>query len=430
MIHDVISDIKSLARERPLYSPEIYKFNDSYGHAHILKRYANIKENYQIKGIIEHAAMQFDHVWTAELSFPLPAHFIFSRYRFPFLRQLTNKALFALGPSIHYAEPLFTTQELIEIKKALGKTLLVFLPHSAMSLIVSYDQEKIVSALKRFEKEFDNILICLGWKDVLRGIEKPYVAEGYTCVTAGNVFDMNFLPRLKSLILIASHTMSFSLGTHIGFCIYLNRPHWVIPVKSTTDGPKEIKKNSTYRATPLGECQGRYILRNFNEPMDQITQSQRQVVDMIWGSSDVKTPRELREIFNITEDMFNMKYYPNNKRDPLIICQIIDYIQQGQIDKAEFLLSLARPINYHPGWVVYLKCLMKIKQGSYEEAQDIANSLKRYSGFFRKKADILLKINSKDKLNRELLKDLFEAYPRPNFYLHKGMDLPWNREAI
>lgn len=189
--------------------------------------------------------MVFDHVWPNDLAVPFPAHFVFSHHRFPFLRQVTNKALFAIGPSIHYAEPLFSEGELEEIKKALGKTLLVFLPHSSRSLVFKYDYHEILSYLKEFEKDFDNILICVAWRDVLLDFERPFVSKGYTCVTAGHVHDRNFLPRLKTLILISSHTMSFNFGSHIGFCIYLNRPHWVIGLKKTeVEGPEEIKKSS------------------------------------------------------------------------------------------------------------------------------------------------------------------------------------------
>lgn len=38
MIEGVISDIKSLAQERPLITSEVFKLNDLYGHACILKK--------------------------------------------------------------------------------------------------------------------------------------------------------------------------------------------------------------------------------------------------------------------------------------------------------------------------------------------------------------------------------------------------------
>ena len=430
MVLEVMSDIKSLARERPLVTSEILDLNDTYGHAHVLKKYANIKQEYQIKGVLEHPVMLFDQIYEGEISYPLPAHFTMSKYRFPYLRQLTNKALFAIGPSIHYAMPLFSEQEIEEIKKALGKTLLVFIPHSAMQIIVSADHQKIISHIKEIEKEFDNILICLGWKEVLLDVDKIYRAEGYTCVTAGHSFDLNFLPRLKSLILISSHTMSFGFGTHVGFCIHLNRPHWIVPIKISSTAPKKIQKGVYYRPTPLSRNQINWIHKKLKGPIDYITDEQREIVDMMWGSSEVKSPKELRVIFKITEDMFKSRFFPCNKRDPLMICQIIDYIEKGDTDMAKSLLKYAKNLNFHPGWILYIKGLINLEEGKLEEVEKIISSLKRYGEFFKQRADILLKLKDKNEMKVHLLNDIFNFYPRPQYYKHVKLNLVWRQEEI
>lgn len=430
MIHQSISDIKYLARERPLITNEILRLNDAYGHAYTLKKYAKLKETYQIKGVIEHPAMLFDQVFIGEVNFALPAHFTLSKYRFPYLRQLTNKALFAIGPSIHYAKPLFSEQEIENIKKALGKTLLVFPPHSAISVIVNTDQEKIISHIKAIEKEYDNIIICLGWKEVLLNVDKIYKSQGYTCVTAGHAFDMNFLSRLKSIILIATHTMSFNFGTHIGFCVYLNKPHWIIPMQLSITGPKEITKKIYYKRTPVSAFQENYLFKKFKEPTDFITEDQKEVIDLIWGISEVKSSEELREILNIAEDMFRSKYYPTNKRDPLILCQIIDYIEQKDIEKAKFLLKYAKKINYHPGWILYLNGLIAIEEKRLADVEKIIVSLKRYGEYFKQRALVLENLKNEDQKNKNSLNDFLKFFPRPPYYRHVKFDLPWKREGI
>jgi len=430
MIEGIITDIKSLAQERPLITSEILRTNDLYGHAYILKRYAGLKDSYQIKGVLEHAAMLFDHVWPNDLAAPFPAHFVFSSHRFPFLRQLTNKALFAIGPSIHYAQPIFSDQEIKEIKRAMGKTLLVFLPHSAKSLLVQYDKKEILSYLKSIEKDFDNILVCVGWRDVLLDCEKPFISEGYTCVTAGHINDRNFLPRLKTLILISTHTMSFGFGTHVGFCVHLNRPHWIVHLKTTLEGPEGIQKTSTYKGTPLGYGYSEHFLKFFKEPLDDITKEQQKAVDFLWGISDIKTSEELMEIFHVTEDMFLGRYYPSNKRDPIFFCQIFDYLIQGNTKKAEFLLNYAKKIDFHPGWISFFRELIKGQDRKSEEVDKIVQGLERYGVFFRDSANLLWQNKHKGDSLKKIKENLYKMYPRPQFYQHRKMELPWKREVI
>ncbi len=418
------TDIKELSRERPLRTPELFKLNDSYGHAHILKKYCGINPEYQIKATIEHRAMLLDHVWMGEISSILPAHLTFSEYRFPIIKQRTNKAVFAIGPSIHYANSLFSLEEIEAIKKAMGRTLLVFLPHSSMSFYVNFDHYKVISKIKEVEKDFDNILICLGWRDVLRDMEKPFLSEGYTCVTAGNVFDFNFLPRLKSLILISSHTMSFGFGTHIGFCIYLNRPHWVFPIPSTVDDPNNIKKITVDKESSLSKKQGTYFLSHFKEPLDDITEKQKELVDMMWGISSIKTSEELRDIFDMAEDMFNNIYLPANKQYPIMICQIIDHIQKGDVNKAEKLFYYAKRYGYNSYWERYLKGLIFAKKGDVDGAKKVVNFFENRKEIFRRLSRGIEEIIS-GKKDVDILSSLCSIYPRPFFYSQKKIDIPW-----
>lgn len=51
--------------------------------------------------------------------------------------------------------------------------------------------------------------------------------------TAGHQLDINFLNRLKTIILLSDYTCSNSIGTHTGYCVYLGKPHLVInPVQT------------------------------------------------------------------------------------------------------------------------------------------------------------------------------------------------------
>ena len=428
MIKVIDGNIKFLAAERPLKTPELYKSNDCYGHAHVLKKYANLNENYQIKGVLEHAAMVYDHVWSFDIAVPLPVIYCFSDYRFLFLRQLTNKVLFAIGPSIHYAEALLSNSELEGLKKQLGKTLLVFPPHSSWSIYVDFDVKYIISVIKEFEKEFENILICLGWRDVLRNIDTLFIREGYTCVTAGNVYDMQFLNRLKTLILLSSHTMSFSFGTHIGFCVYLNRPHWICKgIKQKVKIPDQIKDTAVYHGTPLSHNLVEYVLEAFKEPQDTVTSRQMQVTDMLWGVSHIKNPQELRELFSIAEDMYQKKYLPCDRKNFIGLCQIFDYFETNELKKGYVLLDYLKRVGISNKWLNLVKGFLYVKEGNFLKAEKKIKNLLKDKGILGEKARILMDAIEKREKNLELSlkKDIMSLYPKPDIFSMRKINLPW-----
>ncbi len=425
MIGDITTDIKSLSQNRPLITSEIDKLNDSYGHAFILKKYAGIKEEYQIKGVLEHSVMLMDQVWLGDLSIPLPVHFTFSSYRFSYLRQFTNKALFAIGPSIHYAAPQFSREEINQMREALGNTLLVFLPHSSIQILVEFHHDRILPYLKRFEKEYENILICIGWRDVQRGIDAPYKAEGYTCVTAGHVFDRNFLPRLKSLIMLSSHTMSFGFGTHVGFCIHLGKPHWISPIEMPVSAPDKISKTAMYHGTPLGVGQGKYFIKFFREPRDDISPEQKDLVELWWGCNEVRNPAGLRELFSIAEDMFKRGYLPSDKATPLMLRQSFEYIREEKEENLKTLFKEARKIGFHPFWQRYLKAVMAWKKGDIERASVLIEEIKA-NGSLKKYTNILLEeIRQGESYSFITAEGILDLYPRPKFFAKKKTNLPW-----
>ncbi len=419
-----IENIKDLARERPLYTIELFVQNDCYGYAHILKRYAEVDLNYQIKSVLEHSALLYDHVWKYDIVAPLPSIFTFSDYRFPFIRQFTNKALFAIGPSIHYAKCHFSDDELKNLRKQLGKTLLVFLPHSSWSTYIEFDTKKILSVLKNLEREFDNIMICLGWKEVLRDIEKPFIAEGYSCVTAGHIYDKNFLDRLKTIILLSSHTVSFSYGTHIGFCIYLNKPHWVISgINQKVNVINKIDKaTAIYKPTPLSKNQVSHFLSYFKEPRDDISKKQQELVDIIWGISHVKTKKELRELFEITEDMYKSKYMPCDKTNPITISQLADYIDKKELKKAKILLEYSKKMGFSKKWITLFDAFIDCCEENKIKAEKKLKMIVKTNGFIKNLAErFLTNLDNNFSLSAEIL----NVYPKPKFFSPFKINLPW-----
>jgi len=112
---------------------------------------------------------------------------------------------------------------------------------------------------------------------------------------------LNFVSRLKSIISLADFTMSNATGTHIGYCIYMNKPHYIFrqKIERTFDKSGKIIENSTFRnkeqCLTLEEEKAE-LFDAFSEICDEITPKQRDVINKYWGVSSIRTKEELIQL--------------------------------------------------------------------------------------------------------------------------------------
>lgn len=208
----------------------------------------------------------------------------------------SNPNIFAIGCPFFYADSILSEIELENEKKRLGKNLLAFPMHSQCNVDTNYDPNKFLSILENERKRFDTVRVCIYWKDVLRGGHKVFEDEGYEIVCNGHIFDPNFLRRQRSLFELADATISNGVGSHIGYSLFLNKPHWLID-----DSYEYINTQRGGDAKDLTDVtQKDNFLRVKNSFLDNsnydITQQQKDVVDEFWGISDMKTPSDLRSL--------------------------------------------------------------------------------------------------------------------------------------
>ena len=337
-----LEQLYAIARDIPQVTNEIHKPNDYYGHATNLKKYARCTPEYQIKASMEHGASVGNYVWDVDLNTPLPAIITLSSYRCHLLRKQTRKALFAIGPSLRYAPHLLDSHSLESEMKRLGKHLLVFPPHSTHWIYGHYDIHDFCQKLENIGREFDNIRICLYWKDILRGHAEEYMQHGFECVTAGHIYDPLFLSRLKSIIECATMAMSNTTGTQLGYCILLDKPFYILPIdvkyKSEKEGIPHYRDETSSRIR-------KQISRAFRDMRDDISSEQRDLIAKYWGLDECKTPEEIRMMLQITEDMYNKGpgFFMNNIN--LIEHQAKDYLDSNQKERASFLIEQSSAIS-------------------------------------------------------------------------------------
>lgn len=292
------------------FSPEIHKPNDWYGHAKIFKQFLGLSKNYQFKFIIEHGLHLVKDVLDIELETNLPSFVTYSDFRANVIKKY-KKNVFCVGPFIHYAPHYLTTQQLLNEKGRLGKTILLFPSHSSGDLDFKYDIKALCKKVEKLARNHNSIRVCLYWKDVLLGHAKFYKSFGFECVTAGHILDPLFLPRLKSIIETSDLTISNIAGNHVGYCIFMNKPHIILPQIHKISGRRSEKKlleDVWWKSKSYIE-----VVNTFSKVFDRISQKQQQIVDYYWGVSKIKTKKEFMNIIKKTEEIY--KTYKKQRYD-------------------------------------------------------------------------------------------------------------------
>jgi len=298
-----LTELNKLIRDIPLLAfllmtPELHKSNDWYGHGAVFKKYINAASDSQLKTIIEHGVFFDSYLWEQDMKNNFPFLITFGKPRKDFLKDYTNKKVIPIGPYIHYATSFLSSDQLILEKKRLGRSLLVFPSHSSSVINSFYDVRSFCKRIKIIAKNFDTVRVCLYWRDIKRGTHKLYLEHGFECVTAGHIFDPLFLPRLKSIIETSSVTISNSIGTHIGYCLLLNKPHYIYSQKIKYEG--NLKQDTKFEKSKLHEN----IQNVFGNYAETISKQQYDLVNLYWGLDQIKTREEMKQIFDEAERLY------------------------------------------------------------------------------------------------------------------------------
>lgn len=297
-----IFNYQELAAELPFCPFENIKDSNYYGHAMSMKKYCGAS---RITSGIEHGIYLGNRITDAEKLRTTKSVIAMSKNRVESFQECgINKPVLAVGPYIHYTEGLMDTNSFNKLKTELGKTLLVFPFHSGIFQTMSFDIDLLIDHIETNKKDFDSVLVCLHHLDVERNQEytKKYEEKGYRVVCAGHKYDLNFLPRLRTIISLADFVVSNSIGTQVGYCAYLGKPQRILFDNSSLEALNYLHVYSDTSGKIAYE-QTMEIINAFKDNyQDIITERQKLVLEKYWGFSCIKSPSELRkEIESLNE---------------------------------------------------------------------------------------------------------------------------------
>lgn len=185
----------------------------------------------------------------------------------------------SIGPYIKGASNFYSANELKKIKSKYGKILLVYPQHSIEDIKVNYDFWNLVQEINKRKSDFDNVFVCLYWKDILLHPEyvDKYKSEGFVVVSNGHRSDPKFLSRQKDLIELSDMMLTNGLGTHIGYSVCLNKP--VYFYHQTVEITNDSSLSTNYQLTDIEAL----FVQRFGDYSFQIREDQRELVRQYWG---------------------------------------------------------------------------------------------------------------------------------------------------
>lgn len=301
--YDTIDNVNSLIdlkkdivlNNKPFYS---YNLNETsnrlYGiHSSI---FSSINDKNIYFPSAEHGLIFHNKNWSDTESTLRASCLTFSQFRKSILQQYYQTPIFCVGPYIHYAQDYYTPTEFERKKEILGKNLLVFPTHSTDDSKITYEQQNFIDIILEYKRNFDSVTICAFWWNIDDPLIKFLKKLGCNIVSAGYREDKKFLSRLKAIIQLSDFTIGDSIGTHIGYCLYLNKPFSYFPNKTdiqyTNLGCDENIRFITYQID---------ILKKTFIDSKSISPEQLKIANYYWGFDQIKSTQQITDIYNINK---------------------------------------------------------------------------------------------------------------------------------
>jgi len=278
-------DYEALTCSIPTNKRFLIPENNLYGNGYKLLNYKS-KIDFNNSGI-EHGFIYGSLVQDFHLKSWTTHVVTFSDYRKDIINKKLKKEVICVGPYIHYADYILGEDELMTLKNSLGKVLLVFPQHSIAGANVNYSTDKFIDYVKSFRSSYDSIIICLYWHDIRMKKHLPYINSGFKVVSAGHSNDIFFLDRLKTIYYLSDNILTNSVGTHVGYSIFMNKPLKIIEQKVQINIEGKSKKENTQRCLSdkesLLEVKSQIIDLFTDRSFDLITKEQYQFISDLFG---------------------------------------------------------------------------------------------------------------------------------------------------
>lgn len=274
-----------------------------YGHVEVLKKYIKNKSDlFNVQ--VQHGVILGELVQKIMIDSYANTIVTYSEKRKIIVKEATGKKVVAIGPYIKYVNNRLSKERFETLKNEFGKTLLVFPAHSAVSRTkVNFDQSSLINKINLVKEKYGvkTVFINLYYADCTIEAINFYENIGFKVCSAGFWLSENFVPNLRTIIELSDFTMSNRVGTHVGYCIALGKPHYIFTQEHNEEflGQKGLDDlRQTIGNEGLTEIDNQRIEAVFTEEKFVITNDQLAMVNEYWGNNIFYTPEELYNLIS------------------------------------------------------------------------------------------------------------------------------------
>lgn len=287
-------DLAGICRDRDLVTSERHPPNDYYGQASVIKRYADLPEKMPLPFIVEHGLFLDNWVWDVDARSKLSTIGASSRSRAARLRDLTDKVVSPIGFGYVYAKILVSRDHGPD--PVIRQGTLVFPPHSTHHIRAAFAHDTYAAQLSALPEEFQPVVICGYWKDVLAGALRPYEKRGLQVVSCGHMYDSQFMLRLHDICRHFRYATSPSIGTHL-FAAVSSRCQYFFsgPAQATYEGIHVLRDVGNKDDELFREYDSVSQALFGNKPTPILTTDQQRFVESVIGEDVKLTPVGMRE---------------------------------------------------------------------------------------------------------------------------------------
>jgi len=282
------NDLVQLCADRPLKTKEICRANAFYGIDTVLKQYAGLPLSYALKVVVPHGPdLTKGNVWEGEAKAPVPVVWCYPPYRERAYVSRTNKKV------ILSASPFVYVVEMLKKQSRPPRRGTIFFPaHSTHWHTSHMDFDRLAEELIRLEDEYKPITVCMYWRDFNLGRHIPFQERGLPIVSAGHIYDSDFLYRFYHLCSMHRYAAGNDLGSNIFYSVkagcsyfHFDKVGCSYEIDLTVD-PDDLPADASADESALKSL--------FRYPRPLMTAEQLKTVDFYLCAGYLRSPQELK----------------------------------------------------------------------------------------------------------------------------------------
>jgi hypothetical protein len=287
-------DLDSLCADRELVTTQQFAPNDWYGMATVMAAYAGLPAGYSSRALIPHGVYFNDtRVSVYESRAKLPVVLAYEEYR---LSLYAHHGVLAL-PS---AAPFCYANRIVRYQGD-RRGVLFFPAHSTHWMVVETDWQALADMAAALCTSEEPVSVVIYWKDYLLGRHRPFLERGLKVVSAGHMYDPDFLLRLAYLLQSSRAAYTSALGSHVYYATHAGCPIRIMSQPYGVEARPEDLARDVVRFTPARMRAWHDIEDAFSTQDDGILPEQARIAEYYLSADAILDPGSLKSLLEWIE---------------------------------------------------------------------------------------------------------------------------------